>query len=199
MSQRDRIISDFAELLRPLTPDGGTLTPQEIVSRWKAGNLIFSVDKYGDTHCTCGHPIKHVFNVCLIDNPHVKAYPVGSCCVVEVFGDRRRIQSLINLEVSLRKIYGVFSERYKVDGHIRLNAEIVKSKNGFTSDAMRWIRGKITHYEYAYLNELRSQVRSRPQTDKQREFLQRVAFHIATEIYNTSGKGMDLMGVSGND
>ena len=41
MSQRDRIISDFAAFLRQKTPDGETLTDQEVIARWEPGRLIF--------------------------------------------------------------------------------------------------------------------------------------------------------------
>lgn len=61
MSQRDRIISDFAALLRNKTPDGETLTDQQIISRWEPGRLIFSAENYGDQTCTCGHTAVDVF------------------------------------------------------------------------------------------------------------------------------------------
>ena len=63
MSQRDRTISDFAALLRQKTPDGETLTDQEIISRWEPGRLSFSAEKKNKQKRTSGHQIKHVFEV----------------------------------------------------------------------------------------------------------------------------------------
>ena len=192
MSQRDRIISDFATLLRQKTPDGETLTDQEIIARWEPGRLIFSAENYGDQTCTCGHPIKHVFEVHLIDDSSVTAAPVGSTCVVEIFGESDAIQEVIDLEKSLRKIYNLLLVQWREHQNLTLNEDIVSSTNGFTLEAMDWLRARIEPRKWAYLSDLRRRKSVRRQTNKQAWFLHHTAVDVFRAIQSASGEGFEL-------
>ena len=192
MSQRDRIISDFAALLRQKTPDGETLTDQQIISRWEPGRLIFSAENYGDQTCTCGHPIKHVFEVRLIDFPAITAAPVGSTCVVEIFGESDAIREVIDLEKALRKIYNLLLIQWKDHHNLTLNEDIVSSSNGFTLEAMDWLRMRIEPRKWAYLSDLRRRKSVRGQTNKQAWFLHHTAVDVFRAIQAASGEGFEL-------
>ena len=192
MSQRDRIISDFAALLRQKTPDGETLTDQEIIARWEPGRLIFSAENYGDQTCTCGHPIKHVFEVRLIDDSSITAAPVGSTCVVEIFGKSDAIQEVIDLEKSLRKIYNLLLGQWRERHNLTLNEELVASSNGFTLEAMDWLRARIEPKKWAYLSDLRRRKSVRGQTNKQAWLLHYTAVDVFRAIQAASGEGFEL-------
>lgn len=192
MSQRDRIISDFAALLRQKTPDGETLTDQQIIARWEPGRLIFSAENYGDQTCTCGHPIKHVFEVRLIHDPSVTAAPVGSTCVVEIFGESAAIREVIGLEKALRKIYSLLLAQWSAHHNLTLNEDIVSSSNGFTLEAMDWLKMRIEPRKWAYLSDLRRRKSVRGQTNKQAWFLHHTAVDVFRAIQSASGQGFEL-------
>ena len=192
MSQRDRIISDFAALLRPKTPHGADLTDREVISRWEPGRLIFSAEKYGDQTCTCGHPIKHVFEVRLTENRSVTAAPVGSTCVCEVFGESDAVKSAVDLEKALRKIYMTLSFQWRLQRKLSLDEEVVTGANGFTLEAMAWLRKRIASDRWQYLDDLRRRKSIRRQNDRQAWFLHYTALEIAKTIKAASGEGFEL-------
>ena len=192
MSQRDRIISDFAELLRPKTPNGKTLSDKEIISRWEPGRLIFSAENYGDLVCTCGHPIKHVFEVRLIEDPFITASPVGSICVVELFGESDAIKKVVDLEKSLRKIYNLLLDQWSEHHDLSLDEGLVTSSNGFTIEAVMWLKTRIDPRKWEYLCDLRRRKSVRSQSCKQAWFLHYTAKEILWAIKKASGEGFEL-------
>lgn len=192
MSQRDRIISDFAGLLRPKTPNCKTLSDNEIISRWEPGRLIFSAENYGDLVCTCGHPIKHVFEVRLIEDPFVTAAPVGSICVVELFGESYAIKQVVDLEKSLRKIYALLLEQWRKHHDLSLDERVVTSSNGFTIEAIKWLKTRIEPGKWDYLCDLRRRKSVRGQSNKQARLLYYTAIEIAEAIKKASGEGFEL-------
>ena len=192
MSQRDRIISDFAEVLRPKTPFGETLSNNEIISRWEPGRLIFSAENYSDLTCTCGHPIKHVFEVRLIEDPFVTAAPVGSTCVVELFGESDAVRQVVDLEKSLRKIYSLLLGQWGEHQSLSLDEGLVTSSNGFTIEAMRWLKTRIEPRKWLYLCDLRRRKSVRSQSCKQAWFLHYTAKDIFEAVRRASGEGFEL-------
>ena len=192
MSQRDRVISDFAALLRPKTPHGADLTDREVISRWEPGRLIFSAEKYGDQTCTCGHPIKHVFEVRLTENHSVTAAPVGSTCVCEVFGESDAVKSAVDLEKALRKIYALLRSQWCEHQSLSLDESVVTSANGFTLEAMEWLKTRIEPRKWSYLCDLRRRKSVHRQSNRQAWFLHYTALEIAKTIEAASGEGFEL-------
>ena len=192
MSQRDRIISDFADLLRPKTPCGEILSDNEIISRWEPGRLIFSAENYGDLTCTCGHPIKHVFEVRLIEDPFVTAAPVGSTCVVELFGESDAIKQVVDLEKALRKIYALLLRQWRSHQYLSLDEGLVTASNGFTIEAMRWLKTRIEPRKWEYLCDLRRRKSVRSQSKKQSWQLNDKGKGIFEVVRRASGEGFEL-------
>lgn len=192
MSQRDRIISDFAALLRPKTPNGDILTDREVISRWEPARLNFSAEKYGDQTCTCGHPIKHVFEVQLIEEKSVKAGPVGSICIVEIFGDSDAVRQVVDLEKALRKIYALLRSQWREHQSLSLDESVVTSANGFTLEAMEWLKTRIEPRKWSYLCDLRRRKSVHRQSNRQAWYLHYTALDIAHAIQAASGEGFEL-------
>lgn len=180
--QRDKIIHSFAEAIRPLTPDEKGLTDFEVISQWEPYGLLFSAESYGDEICTCGHEIRHVFEVRLIDNPFVRYSPVGSVCIESIFGCDTPMHKAVKIECDLRKIYSHLTQRKREWGVYGLDEEEVTAENGFSEVAVDWLAGRLDTKKISYLRQLQARRKCRAQTEKQSRFLEWIGEEIIRAI-----------------
>lgn len=187
MDKKKRIIHDFAEALRPLTPDADRMTDQEVCDRWTYGGILHSEEEYGDCTCTCGHPIKHVYYIKLRSNPFVQFHPVGSECVCGIFGrqDMTEIKQKMRIDADLWTIWDVFQSQKREYNELIIDEEIVCAGNGFSPATVRWLAERLGGRKGEYLSELSRKRTNSGKTIKQLSFLHYIAQEIETIIRNT--------------
>lgn len=112
--------------------------------------------------------------------------------MVEIFGKSDAIQEVIDLEKSLRKIYDLLLGQWRERHNLTLNEELVASSNGFTLEAMDWLRTRIEPRKWAYLSDLRRRKSVRGQTNKQAWLLHYTAVDVFRAIQAASGEGFEL-------
>lgn len=177
-TNREWIIHKFASALRGLTPCGDVLTDSGVCDLWIPTGLILNlVDNYGDTRCTCGHPIKYQFEITCKEN--AQTYDkVGSVCVYSIFGRERAWVDAIALESDLRKMYHSTSDALR--NQTLINEAFVTAANGFSQKARDYMRHNSSLNESAisYIDELANRRIVRNQTDRQKRYLK----YIASEI-----------------
>lgn len=188
-STKDNAIkAKFAAALRPLTPDGASLTDGAVLDRWRPSALLFSADEYGDAHCTCGHPIKHVFEVALVESPDVTFSPVGSSCVERFYDDPDgHFAEVASIEDDFRRILFTLEEAREGTSYC-LTEELVCAKNGFSKGVMRVLDRYIDARMVSYLRELRDRRQQRRQTPAQQRFLHVIGFTLVRFIKALSGR-----------
>lgn len=187
-TKSDQIKSKFAAALRPLTPDGASLSDGAILDRWRPSALIFSAEAYGDEHCTCGHPIKHVFEVALVEAPDVTFSPVGSSCVERFYDDAEgRFAEVASIEDDFRRILFTL-ESAREGTSYRLTEAMVTAKNGFSKGVMRVLDRYLDPRMVGYLRELRDRRQHRRQTPAQQRFLHVIGLTLVKFIRALSGR-----------
>lgn len=176
------IVRKFADRLRPLTPNSDVMSDEMVVQQWEMDCLEDCVEEYGDICCTCGHPIKHVYSIHLINDPTVKHSPVGSECIIKVFGhnenELKKIKANIKISEDLLKMIKFFKEKIGVrsggryclksePNGVALDEESLCAENGFSRQTVLWLQERMSQKSGQYMERM-SRARTRqPKTVKQ--------------------------------
>lgn len=177
-TNREWIIHKFASALRELTPCGQSLSDSDICSLWfPTGIVLQLVNDYGDTFCTCGHPIKYQFVIACKENNQIYN-KVGSVCIYSIFGRERTWVDAIALESDLRKMYHTLIDVLR--GRHIIDEAVITARNGFSQKARAYMRYNSNLDESAleYIDELAQRRTVRNQSERQRRYLRYVASYI---------------------
>lgn len=186
MCKKFEPLHSFAAAIRDLTPGADNMNDFEVCAKWQPSALLFSADEYGGEFCTCGHPIKHVFEIALKDNPSVRYSPVGSVCVNAVFGEQDRWKAAISLENDLRKMVDTIEKTRDSAGY-HLTELIVKPKMGFTRRARAFLWKFLPASDCRYIDDLAQRKAEAPKSERQKRYLHFIAARVVALIRNAKG------------